>query len=148
MHGTSIDSVEDMASLGDLHEGAIMYNIKQRYTNDLMYTYIGSIVAALNPYKTIPGIYDDEVRQPLTFSLLPPAPTQKPPVRLAILGFCQRLRKPRSLPATFRKHCSGTLTVVSILFVRTFRKTKFLVDERQRRRNNVETAARLRAAPS
>lgn len=61
MHGTSIDSVEDMASLGDLHEGAIMYNIKQRYSKDLIYTYIGSIVAALNPYKTIPGIYDDEV---------------------------------------------------------------------------------------
>ena len=67
MHGTSIDSVEDMAALGDLHEGAIMYNIKQRYSKDLIYTYIGSIVAALNPYKKIPGIYDDEVRQPLFF---------------------------------------------------------------------------------
>ena len=68
MHGTSIDSVEDMASLGDLHEGAIMYNIKQRYSKDLIYTYIGSIVAALNPYKKIEGIYDDDVRATTTFS--------------------------------------------------------------------------------
>ena len=36
MHDTSIASVDDMAELGDLHEGAILYNIYQRYT-DLIY---------------------------------------------------------------------------------------------------------------
>ena len=37
MHQTSIDSLEDMASLGDLHEGAILYNIYQRYQRDKIY---------------------------------------------------------------------------------------------------------------
>ena len=37
MHQSSIDSVEDMAELGDLHEAAILYNIQQRYNRDLIY---------------------------------------------------------------------------------------------------------------
>jgi len=53
MHQSSVDGVEDMAVLGDLHEGAILLNIKQRYQQDLIYTYIGSIIAAINPYKKI-----------------------------------------------------------------------------------------------
>jgi myosin X len=59
MHQTSIDSCEDMAKLGDLHEGAILYNIRQRYEKDLIYTFIGSILAAVNPYQRFPDAYSD-----------------------------------------------------------------------------------------
>ncbi|XP_025021612.1 unconventional myosin-X isoform X2 [Python bivittatus] len=58
MQPTSTDGLEDMAALIDLHEGAIMHNLFQRYQQDKIYTYIGSIVASVNPYKTIPGLYD------------------------------------------------------------------------------------------
>ena len=37
MHQTSIETVEDMSQLGDLHEAAILYNIQQRYTRDKIY---------------------------------------------------------------------------------------------------------------
>ncbi|XP_019374010.1 PREDICTED: unconventional myosin-X [Gavialis gangeticus] len=58
MHQASVETMEDMAALVDLHEGSIMHNLFQRYQQDKIYTYIGSIVASVNPYKTIPGLYD------------------------------------------------------------------------------------------
>uniref|UniRef100_A0A8C5W684 Myosin X n=1 Tax=Leptobrachium leishanense TaxID=445787 RepID=A0A8C5W684_9ANUR len=58
MHPTSANGVEDMATLCDLHEGSIMYNLFQRYQQDKIYTYIGSILASVNPYKLIAGLYD------------------------------------------------------------------------------------------
>ncbi|XP_067470936.1 unconventional myosin-X [Thunnus thynnus] len=60
MHQTSIDGVEDMSSLAELHEAAIMHNLYQRYKKDNIYTNIGSILAAVNPYKQISGMYDPE----------------------------------------------------------------------------------------
>ncbi|KPP63318.1 hypothetical protein Z043_118435, partial [Scleropages formosus] len=58
MHPSSISGVEDMASLGDLHDGAIMHNLYLRYRQKKIYTYIGSILAAVNPYEPIPHLYD------------------------------------------------------------------------------------------
>ncbi|KAG7273321.1 LOW QUALITY PROTEIN: hypothetical protein CRUP_014431, partial [Coryphaenoides rupestris] len=110
MHPSSIEGVEDMATLEDLHDGAIMHNLHLRYkhrkiyerdtttmtylvlvyTHHLLYTlcsalcyrntlivpmcpsarggggrrgsdgggtYIGSILAAVNPYQPLPGLY-------------------------------------------------------------------------------------------
>uniref|UniRef100_A0A7N6BUA5 Myosin X, like 1 n=1 Tax=Anabas testudineus TaxID=64144 RepID=A0A7N6BUA5_ANATE len=60
MHQSSIDGVEDMSALAELHEAAIMHNLYQRYQKDSIYTNIGSILAAVNPYKQIPGLYDPD----------------------------------------------------------------------------------------
>lgn len=37
MHVSSISGVEDMSSLEDLHDGAIMYNLYLRYQHRLIY---------------------------------------------------------------------------------------------------------------
>ncbi|XP_065822534.1 unconventional myosin-X [Labrus bergylta] len=60
MHQSSIDGVEDMSALAELHEAAIMHNLYQRYQKDNIYTNIGSILAAVNPYKQVPGMYGPE----------------------------------------------------------------------------------------
>ncbi|XP_037344945.2 unconventional myosin-X [Pungitius pungitius] len=58
MHPSSIHGVEDMSTLAELHEAAIMHNLFLRYNKDHIYTNIGSILAAVNPYKAIAGLYD------------------------------------------------------------------------------------------
>uniref|UniRef100_A0A3B4V1M0 Unconventional myosin-X-like n=1 Tax=Seriola dumerili TaxID=41447 RepID=A0A3B4V1M0_SERDU len=58
MHPSSVHGVEDMSTLAELHEAAIMHNLFLRYQKDNIYTNIGSILAAVNPYKQIAGLYD------------------------------------------------------------------------------------------
>uniref|UniRef100_A0A671KXK1 Unconventional myosin-X-like n=1 Tax=Sinocyclocheilus anshuiensis TaxID=1608454 RepID=A0A671KXK1_9TELE len=58
MHNSSINGVEDMATLQDLHDGAILHNLQLRYTQKSVYTYIGSILAAVNPYQRLSDLYD------------------------------------------------------------------------------------------
>ncbi|MEQ2235295.1 hypothetical protein ILYODFUR_000857 [Ilyodon furcidens] len=58
MHPSSINGVEDMSTLAELHEAAIMHNLFLRYQKNNIYTNIGSILAAVNPYKQIAGLYD------------------------------------------------------------------------------------------
>ncbi|XP_053482052.1 unconventional myosin-X isoform X2 [Ictalurus furcatus] len=57
------DGVEDLSTLTELNTQTIMHNLYLRYHKDLIYTNIGSILAAVNPYKQIPGLYDGEAVQ-------------------------------------------------------------------------------------
>ncbi|XP_054616352.1 unconventional myosin-XV isoform X2 [Dunckerocampus dactyliophorus] len=45
------DGVEDMTQLEEMHEGAVLHNVRKRFQRELIYTYIGSILVSVNPYK-------------------------------------------------------------------------------------------------
>ncbi|RZF46223.1 hypothetical protein LSTR_LSTR010885 [Laodelphax striatellus] len=45
------NGIEDMIQLSDLNEASLLWNLKIRYDRELIYTYVGSILIAVNPYK-------------------------------------------------------------------------------------------------
>ena len=55
-----LEGLDDMSSISDLHESAILHNLQLRYSQEVIYTSIGSILCAVNPYHSIPGLYDPQ----------------------------------------------------------------------------------------
>ncbi|XP_017589768.1 PREDICTED: unconventional myosin-XV [Corvus brachyrhynchos] len=53
------DGLEDMTQLEDLQEAAVLSNLRTRFERQLIYTYIGSILVSMNPYR-IYNIYGTE----------------------------------------------------------------------------------------
>ncbi|XP_061605714.1 unconventional myosin-XV isoform X1 [Phyllopteryx taeniolatus] len=45
------DGIEDMTELEEMHDDAVLLNLKTRFERNLIYTYIGSILVSVNPYK-------------------------------------------------------------------------------------------------
>ncbi|KAM9485945.1 LOW QUALITY PROTEIN: uncharacterized protein ACWYII_004793, partial [Salvelinus alpinus] len=43
--------MEDMTQMEELNETTVLMNLKKRYDQELIYTYIGSILVSVNPYK-------------------------------------------------------------------------------------------------
>ena len=51
--------LSDAVLLKTIDEPSFIQNIKLRYTNDRIYTYIGNVIVAINPYKQIQNLYSE-----------------------------------------------------------------------------------------
>mmetsp|Transcript_30439 Transcript_30439/g.61074 ORF Transcript_30439/g.61074 Transcript_30439/m.61074 type:complete len:1725 (+) Transcript_30439:85-5259(+) len=60
--GVSAARKNDMADLTNLHEAAILYNLKARHSDGNPYTRVGDIMVAVNPFQWINGLYSEEKR--------------------------------------------------------------------------------------
>lgn len=53
--------VDDMTKLAYLHEPGVLQNLKSRYDINEIYTYTGSILIAVNPFRRLPHLYDSHM---------------------------------------------------------------------------------------
>ncbi|KAM9857023.1 unconventional myosin-XV [Aulostomus maculatus] len=57
------EGMEDLTQLPELNETTVLMNLKKRYDQELIYTYIGSILVSVNPYKLLNIYGTDAVLQ-------------------------------------------------------------------------------------
>ncbi|PON62582.1 Myosin, partial [Parasponia andersonii] len=55
---TPTDGVDDMTKLSYLHEPGVLHNLATRYEINEIYTYTGNILIAINPFQSLPHLYD------------------------------------------------------------------------------------------
>ena len=60
MDEAALQTYENMIKLNNLNEPVILHNLRQRFMKDQIYTYVSSILVALNPFKLLP-IYTPEI---------------------------------------------------------------------------------------
>ncbi|XP_078265910.1 unconventional myosin-VIIa-like [Rhinoraja longicauda] len=63
MHPTSVREMDDMICIEDLSEAGMLRNLQIRYRKNVIYTYTGSILVALNPYQQLPIYTSEQVSQ-------------------------------------------------------------------------------------
>uniref|UniRef100_A0A1I8J1H0 Protein kinase domain-containing protein n=1 Tax=Macrostomum lignano TaxID=282301 RepID=A0A1I8J1H0_9PLAT len=80
---------DDLAQLSHLTEDGILQQLSERYSSDMVYTYLGDILLAINPFKQLP-IYSDAVAERYRDA----AKADNPPHVFAVADEClQRLRQ-------------------------------------------------------
>ncbi|XP_075885012.1 myosin IEb [Nelusetta ayraudi] len=56
-----VSGVDDMVLLSKINEDAITDNLKKRYMDDYIFTYIGPVLISVNPFKQLPYFTEREV---------------------------------------------------------------------------------------
>ncbi|XP_062254322.1 myosin IEb [Platichthys flesus] len=56
-----VSGVDDMVLLSKISEDAITDNLKKRYMDDYIFTYIGAVLISVNPFKQLPYFTEREV---------------------------------------------------------------------------------------
>ncbi|KAL4629512.1 unconventional myosin-Ie-like isoform X1 [Arapaima gigas] len=56
-----VSGVDDMVLLAKVHEDAVTDNLKKRFMDDYIFTYIGPVLISVNPFKQLPYFTDHEV---------------------------------------------------------------------------------------
>uniref|UniRef100_A0A8C3ARL7 Myosin IEb n=1 Tax=Cyclopterus lumpus TaxID=8103 RepID=A0A8C3ARL7_CYCLU len=57
-----VSGVDDMVLLSKINEDAITENLKKRYMDDYIFTYIGPVLISVNPFKQLPYFTDREAQ--------------------------------------------------------------------------------------
>ena len=74
--GSLAERCDNLVELESFSEGIILHHVRKRFSEDSIYTFVGSILIALNPYKTIGPLYGqpvlDEAFQKVRSGLTPP----------------------------------------------------------------------------
>jgi len=52
--------VDDLTDLPELHEAAVLHALDVRFAHGLIYTISGPVLLAVNPFRTLPGLYSLE----------------------------------------------------------------------------------------
>uniref|UniRef100_A0A6M2CNP0 Putative myosin i n=1 Tax=Rhipicephalus microplus TaxID=6941 RepID=A0A6M2CNP0_RHIMP len=55
--------VDDMVLLTKINEDAIVENLRKRYMDDQIFTYIGPVLVSVNPFKQLPYFTNKQVDQ-------------------------------------------------------------------------------------
>lgn len=60
-HNVKHSGVDDMVLLSKITENSIVENLKKRYMDDYIFTYIGSVLISVNPFKQMPYFGEKEI---------------------------------------------------------------------------------------
>ncbi|CAM4528097.1 unconventional myosin-Ie isoform X1 [Lepidochelys kempii] len=60
-HNVKHSGVDDMVLLSKITEDSIVENLKKRYMDDFIFTYIGSVLISVNPFKQMPYFGEKEI---------------------------------------------------------------------------------------
>ncbi|GMI04054.1 hypothetical protein TrVE_jg11203 [Triparma verrucosa] len=58
---THAEDFDDASIINNLHEAPLLFLLLRRFNDQKIYTLCSDVLISVNPYKTIPGLYDDDV---------------------------------------------------------------------------------------